>query len=1091
MKLAAFLLITALHVGAKGLPQEKITLSEKNASLPYILQQINKQTGYQYFFVEQWASEANKIDIDVSNASLETVLKICFKNQPFTYEIVRRTIVIKKKVDKEKAILPPPLPLYIDIHGRAFDETEKPIAGVTVTVKNTKRATSTNEEGEFSLTTVNADAKLEFTGANIETAELLVNGQTEHTIKLIKKVNGLDEVQVIAYGTTTQRLNTGNVSTVKASDIEKQPVNNPLLALQGRVPGLDISMLNSLPGGVLKILIRGQNSISHASDPLFIIDGVPYISQTLTGVDGGYISGDGRTGNPFSFINPADIESIDVLKDADATAIYGSRGANGVILVTTKKGKSGQTRINANVQSGWGKVSRMLKLLDRRQYLDMRYEAFKNDHASPNPNSDYDLTAWDTTRSTDWRKALIGGTSKYTDIQFSISGGNSNTQYLIASGYHKETTVFPGDFNDQKSSVHVNINSSSPDKRFKVSFSGLYSADNNKLGAFNFTLFATQLPPDAPVLLNPDGSLNWAPNAFGKSTWPNRNPLAGVASKYYTRTNNLVANGNLSYELLPRLEIKSSFGYTNMQTNQLQTVPFVSLDPSTLATSQRSSDFGNNNVQSWIIEPQITYLFDMGKSRVNLLAGTTISQNSNNGQVLTANGFSSDLLMEDIKSATSIIPIFSTISSSKYNAGFARINYNYDDRYLLNLTARRDGSSRFGPANRFHDFWAVGAGWIFSKEDFVEDRFHFLSYGKLRGSYGSTGNDQVGDYSYLDLYSTVAGIGVPYQGANGITPNTIFNPNLAWEETRKLEVGLELGFLKDKIVLVNSFYRNRSSNQLLAYALPAITGFTSIQRNLPALVQNMGLEFELRTVNINHKKFRWTSSFNISLNRNVLLSVGKGNSANLMRSVGHPLGGQFVYHFLGVEPISGVDQFSDSHGHPTYNPNINTDQTVYRDLTKKYYGGLQNTFTYKSFQLDVLFQFVKQPGITYLYSAIPGAEGVNQPITVLDHWKNPGDIRPLQRLSQNYDLVTMTGFAQFSDQSYGDASFIRLKNLSLSCQLPKIGKQKPLFQNARVYLQAQNLFILTKYKGSDPETQSSANSLPPLRMIAMGLQVTL
>jgi TonB-linked SusC/RagA family outer membrane protein len=1095
MKITAVLLFSAcLGAHATGHTQS-ITIAEKNAPLEKVLNQIHVQSGYQFIYTVDVIQNAKPITISVRNAGLEEVLKLCFKEQLLTYSIVEKVIVIKAKPAAPKSDNPPqdePLP-PVDINGRVVNENGEPVVA-SILVKGTNKGVTSNDNGDFALKGVDANAVLVISGIGIETFEVKVNGRTSIVLNAKTKIRNIEEVIVKkGYYDEKKGTTTGNVGTVTAKDIDKEPINNPLLALQGRVSGIEIQQMSGLAGAPLRVRIRGYNSIQLGTDPLYIIDGVPYTSQTLYGADnGGTIMGDGRTGNPFSFINPADIESIDVLKDADATAIYGSRGANGVVLITTKSGKpGGQLKVDVNVQSGWGKVARRMKLLDTRQYLDMRYEAFKNDGAVPNPNADYDLTLWDTTRNTDWQKELIGGTARYNDAQVSVSGGNINTQYLIGMGYHKENTVFPGDFNDQKASVHMKISSSSLNKKFKVSFSGIYTVDNDKLGAFDLTTTALVLAPDAPAMYNSDGTLNWAPNASGVSTWtPYLNPAANLFSKFQSRTNNLVGNGTLGYELVPGLEIKSSFGYTNMQTSQYDAYPFAALDPSTWAVRQRSATFTNNNIQSWIIEPQVSYSTNIAKGKLSVLAGTTISQNKNNGQTLFASGFSSDLLMESLNAATSIVAgSLNTISINKYNAGFGRLNYNWQDKYLLNLAGRRDGSSRFGPASQFHNFWSVSTGWIFSKEGFIQRGLPFISFGKLRASYGTTGSDGVGDYSFLDLYNNILGIGVPYQGVAGIMPYSIYTPDLAWEETRKLEAGIELGFLKDRINLSASFYRNRSSNQLMDYPLAAITGFTSIRKNLDALLQNSGWEFELKTVNSNSKNFTWSSSFNLSINRNKLISVTPGVSARYQDLVGHSVRGFFVYHFLRVDPITGIDQFTDVNGKATFNPNFSTDFKTLVDNITKFFGGFQNSLSYKELQLDFLFQFVKTPQqAVYLYYANPGHLGFNQPASILDRWQKPGDVSSNQQFSQNSRLNDALSNARNSDQSYGDASYIRLKNVSLSWQLPRQWRKDMHLQNARVYIQGQNLLTITRYIGLDPE---SYNGLPPLRVITVGVQMGL
>lgn len=1103
LKITAFiLLVCSLQLSAKTSAQEPITVKAKGASLASVLKEVQRQTGYNFFLSEETIKNSKPIDIDVERATLKQVLDICFKNQPFTYSINENIITIipkkKEKLNEEptNSTLPP-----IDIEGRVVDKDGSALEGATIQVKGTNRSTVTNSKGEFFLKDINENAVLIITNIGYKTTTINLNGRTSVNIALLTQVATMDEIQVIGYGQTTKRFNTGNVSTIKAADIQKQPVNNPLLALEGRVPGMFITQATGQPGSAVTVQIRGQNSISNGNDPLYIIDGVPYTSQnflpsltTVLGSSNTTSGGQFTSGSPFSYLNPADIESIDILKDADATAIYGTRGANGVVLITTKKGKSGQTRTDFNVQNGWGKVAHKMKLLNLRQYLDMRYEAFKNDGAVPNPNADYDLTLWDTTRVTDWQRELIGGTAKYIDIQGAISGGNANTQFFIGTGYHKETTVFPGNFNDQKGSVNFNINNVSSNQKFKVQLTGLYLIDNNHLSGYDLTQQALQLAPDAPAMYNSDGSINWATNSSGVSTWNNYNPAAMLLLKYKNRTDNLVSNAVLSYNLLPGLDIKSSFGYTNTETHEIQTIPLSFQAPSVRPYVQRRASFSENNSNSWIIEPQISFNRKLAAGMISLVAGASIQQNTSNGQILDASGFNSDLLLQDIRSATVITPVSTVNAIYKYNAGFGRLNYTWQDKYIFDLTVRRDGSSRFGPAKQFHNFGAAGFAWIFSKEEFIKRSLPFLSFGKLRGSFGSTGSDQVGDYTFMDLYAPVS-VGVPYQGAIGSTPNKIFTPDLSWEETKKIEVGLEVGFLQDRILLSTSFYHHRSTNQLAGYLLPSIAGFTTVQKNLPALVQNKGWEFDLRTTNIKYKNFQWTSSINLTMNRNALISGANGLSAYYQAKIGYPLTSRFVYRFLGVDPLTGQYQVADSHGNPTLSPNPSTDATVLVDINPKFYGGFQNSISYKGFQLDFLFQFKNQPkALNYFYgSHIPGSFtgsfGGNQSVNVLNHWQQPGDVKPIQRYSQNLSTYPSYSNAQQSDQVYSDASFFRLKNLSLSWQLPMTWKKKLHLQNMRLYAQGQNLWTVTSFYGLDPASPGST-LLPPLRVITGGIQVT-
>jgi len=1103
MNLTVILVVAAcLQVSARGYSQKMITLSEKNAPLETVFKDIRKQTGYTFFCKYEWLQQARKVDIEVKNVPLEEVLNICFKDQPLTYTIIKQTIIVKQKQEQLPADKDLPPSTYINVHGRVLDEAGKPLVAVTVTVKGTKIATSTDENGEFTLNNTDKNATLIFSSVNMVPFEVRVNGRVDLLVNLKAKTSQLDEVQIIAYGTTTERLSTGDVTTVKAADIEKQPVSNPLLALEGRVPGLFIAQTTGFAGSAVSVSIQGQNSIASGNDPLYVIDGVPYTSQllpTLNGVQGG---GLGYSPSPLNFINPTDIESISVLKDADATSIYGSRAANGAILITTKKGKAGQTKFDFNLQNGWGKVTRKLDLLNTRQYLQMRHEAFYNDSiANPSANiqpgpGDYDINGtWDTTRYTDWQKALIGGTAQYTNLSTTISGGNTGTQYLVGGTYHRETNVFPGDFSDLKGSLHFNINNVSSNQKFKLQLTGSYLVDNNKLPNHDLTSDAITLAPNAPALYKTDGSLNWEPDTNGNSTWSN--PLSYLNIKGTIKTNNLISNAVISYQLLPGLEIKSSLGYTNLQTNETIIHPVTSVAPENRSSFPRYSLFANSNINSWIIEPQATFKKAIGNGRLEAMVGMTIEQNNSLGQKSTAIGFNSDLLLGDIGSAASVQAHTTAASIYKYNAAFGRLSYNWDDKYLLSLTGRRDGSSRFGAANQFHNFGSIAGAWIFSREDLFLKNLSFISYGKLRASYGTTGNDQISDYQFLSLYSSTY-VSTPYQGATGLQPNGLTNPYLQWEETKKSALGLDLGILKDRLLLTANYFINRSSNQLLLYTLPVITGFGSIVRNFPATVQNSGWELILSSTNVKTRDFSWSTHINLTLPRNKLIAFPNISNSYYASAyvVGQPITIQKVFHLVGVNDTTGIYQFADSKGNPTYNPSLGTDNTVIVNTAPKFYGGFQNSFTYKGFQLDVFFQFVKQVAHNYYFGNFPGyfsssPNSGNQPTTVLGRWQKSGDVRSIQRY--NSDLSISNEFVTawyFSDAAYSDASYIRLKNLSLSWQLPESWRKKAMLQNARLYIQGQNLLTITRYIGIDPETQSSS-TLPPLKILTLGIQLTL
>jgi TonB-linked SusC/RagA family outer membrane protein len=1103
MRLTTIILIASLlQVSASTLAQ-KISLSKTNASLRTVLREIRTQTGYNFVLTQELLEKSNPVTIKVKDQELENVLKQIFEKQQLTFLIDSKTILVKPK---ESSFLERVADRWaaIDVHGRVVDQEGKPLPGATVKIKSTGRTVSTNVNGRFELKGVEEGAVLVVSFIGYVGKEVVAKRDMGDVV-LEASDSKLDEVQVIAYGQTSKRLTTGNIGGIKAKDIETQPVTNPLLALQGRTPGVFINQNTGYAGGGVTVRIQGQNSINYGNDPFYVVDGVPYASQMLpsrssilntSGVSQGLVSETG-SGNPLNFLNPADIESIEVLKDADATAIYGSRAANGAILITTKKGKTGQTKVDFTLQNGIGKLGRKMKLLNTQQYLEMRKEAYTNDGLpipTPSSNKDfsnYDLTVFDQNRYTDWQKELLGGTADYTDAQLSVSGGTANTTFRINSGYHRQTTVLPTNFVDKKISLGVSVDNTSSNNRFKLAFSGNFQNDNNRLPNSDITQQVLTLPPNAPTLRNADGTINWnriETNPLTRdsiSTWTN--PLSYFENIYQIKTSNLVSNLNLSYLLTKGLILKASLGYTDLITNEVLTFPLTRVAPEQRLSNIRAGFYSDSRAKSWIIEPQLHYIIDIAGGQALFLLGTTFQENTNDLKAIRGTGFNSDEVIENFQAASSVVAAGSIQSRYKYNAIFGRFNYNWQEKYILNLTARRDGSSRFGSANQFQNFGAAGAAWLFSKEEFLKDNLTFISFGKLRGSYGTTGSDQIGNYTYLNLYSNISPP-APYQGFTGLTPSGLPNPYLQWELTKKLQGGIDLGFMRDRILFSVNYYRNRSSNQLLEYSLPSQTGFVGILQNFPAKIENKGWEFTLNTTNLLKKIFTWTSSLNFTVSRNKLLEFPNLETSSYASRliIGKPIGIQKKYAFEGVNPETGVNEYRTLDGKVVTSPTGN-DLYVPIDWTPRFYGGFQNSFNYKSFSLDFLFQFVKLNGQGFATGfGTPLGSKMNQPIQVLARWQKSGD----QTIIPKFSTTQFDFYNGVSTITNGDASYIRLKNISFSYNLPTQWTKSIHLDRCRVFAQGQNLLTFTKYVGLDPETPGNV-TMPPLRVITFGLQVTL
>lgn len=950
-----------------------------------------------------------------------------------------------------------------------------PLGGVNILVKNTSRGTQSDVDGRYRITANNNDTLL-FSYVGFKTQEIVVSSNSILNVLMQPDATSLDQVVINAgYYKVSDKEKTGSIARVTAKEIENQPVDNALASLEGRVPGLNISQQTGLAGGGYIVNIRGQNSIVAGNDPLYVIDGIPYNSSSMSSrdVSGGILPGGEQS--PLSLINPSNIASIEVLKDADATAIYGSRGANGVILITTKKGKIGKTKLDIKATTGVGHVSSGLKLLNTPQYLEMRREAFANDGITEYPANAYDVNGtWDMDRYTDWQKELLGGTAWLHSWEATVSGGGENSNFLFSGGHNSQTTVFPGDSEYNRTTVNTQYGYQSTDGKFHLNFSAGYAIESNKLPGGDLTIQAINLPPDAPALYNENGELNWENSTFN-------NPLAVLNTDYETQRHSLVSSAQISYRLFKNFNIKANLGYQDARNDEFQTTPNTIYDPAYGLDSRYSSIYTTKGTRSsWVVEPQVDWNKEIGNSKIQFLVGATFQDEEAYQLLQYADGFPSNNLLQNLAAASYRQILNDSKTEYKYEAIYGRINYNLRHKYIINLTARRDGSSRFGPGNKFANFGAIGANWIFSEEPFLKNEI--LSFGKIRASYGTTGNDKIGDYQYLDTYTVT---GNPYNGTIGLAPTQLFNPDFGWEVNKKAEVALELALFDNRIQLESSFFYNTSSNQLVGIKLPATTGFDIVQSNLDAKVENKGWELAITTTNIKGSKLQWNTSFNITVPKNKLLAfpgLEQSTYANQF-VIGQPLGIRKLFKYKGVDPQTGLYQFEDFNKDGVID--APDDKRYIADLSPKYYGGLQNNVRFGNWQLDFLFQFTKQKGINYWANGATPGIMVNQPVEVLDRWQQPGDDPTIQAFTSGNNPEATAAFYNFtqSDRAISDASFIRLKNVMLSYTLP--------FEKAtyKFFFSGQNLATITNFKGVDPEQPSLF--LPPLKWWSGGVQISL
>ncbi len=1012
------------------------------------------------------------------------------------------------------------------LKGKVIDERSQGIPGVSVLEKGTSNGTVTGTDGSYSLELKNADAIVVFSYIGYTTEEIQVNNKTEINIKLVPDLQTLGEVVVVGYGEQQKKDLTGSISTVNSKDIQKVQVSSVDQALQGQVAGVQISTTSGAPGGGVNVLIRGVSSITGGVQPLFVIDGYPI---TNTGV-----------GNPLNTINPADIESVDVLKDASATAIYGSRGSNGVIIITTKKGKSGAPRIEFNSYVGFQEVSHRLKLMDAQQFasfvVDARNAGYLDnfpggsieDDNTKRPGVNYDISDKfrdpASLQTTDWQDAIFRR-ALISNYQLSASGGTDNIRYSVSGNYFNQQGVII-ESGLKRYNARVNIDGKLSDKwSFGVSMLPSFVSQRRvraaghvgELGIINSALASD---PSLPVY-NEDGSyastvLPTEGNAQVQNPVKIAKELKMPASQF-----RLLSNAYLEFEIISGLKLRSSFGA------DLNYFKNSTWNPSTLSsgglTGLASAADTTTESHNWLSETTLTYKKTLGTEHTfNVVGGFTAQKDIFNSVSVIAGTFSDDLVPNingGIVNAGS-----QNITANTLLSVLARANYSFRDKYLLTATIRSDGSSRFGKNNRWGAFPSASIGWRISEENFMQN-IPFINDLKIRASYGSTGNNAIGNYRAISQLSTTNYV-IGNTVVNGFSPSSFANDDLSWEHQTQLDIGLDLSLFNSRVTFTGDVYDKRNKDMLFSIQTPAATGFTNAIVNLGE-VQNKGIELGVSSRNL-VGSFTWSTNANISLNKNKVLAMnaenarifgatgGRGNSN--VTQVGSPIGVFYGRKWLGVfqtddeaaqytaQPFAkaGDLKFKDVNEDGKIDDN---DREIIGNPNPKYFFGFNNSFSFKGFSLDININGqVGQDVYAPLFAA--NNSGVHNNLEFIHEarWRsaeNPGssDYGPgtgsygrAIRGGKNNNTV-------YSSRDIYDASYLRIRTVSLGYSLPASFIEKLRLKGASVYLSATNLFTFTSYPFYDPEVGNAGASqtalgvdwgtYPMNRTVTMGVNITL
>jgi TonB-linked SusC/RagA family outer membrane protein len=964
------------------------------------------------------------------------------------------------------ALCPGQLLAQTIVTGRVYDAENHPVSGASVTVKGTKKGASTEANGEFTLKGVTSDAILLITSQGYEDETVELKGQTSISIVLKRRVGKLDDVIVVGYGTQRRAATTGSIASVKAAEITQTPVTNVAQGLQARVSGIQITQNNAAPGGNISVRIRGTNSINGSSEPLYIIDGIQ-ISN------GGSVTDP----SPLSTINPNDIESVEILKDASATAIYGARGANGVIIITTKRGKNGPSRVQLETYQGFQEVTRKISMLNAGQFAKLENDVY-NSPIYSNPDS--------LGKGINWQD-LIFRKAQIQNYQVSVSGGSEKTQFSLSGNYFNQDGIIIHS-NFKRYSLRLSLDHRISD-RFRVGTTilGSNTINNNIPTGVNsidgpvVTQSIVGAAMGAPPTLQPykaDGTLYPFSDQFNGRYREVTNPLGLAAVLNQNTIRRTLANVYLEAKIIEGLTYRASFNADLSGTLNDYYSPIYILGAVERNANSGSAVKGNVNTTGLLHESILTYLRNFGDHSVKVTLVGATQKGLYNGNSISASGFPNDATTNEALGLAVNRTVSSSRNKDRLDSYLARVNYGFKNRYFLDLTARRDGASKFGENNKYGFFPAASAAWRIIEESWMKGQNLFSDL-KLRASYGITGNAAAIDpYQSLALVASGSNYQFNHVYTVGISPTGIANKDLKWERSTQTDVGLDIGVFNNRLTLVADYYSKRTNDLLFIKNLPLSSGYGSVTGNF-ASVENKGFEFAFNT-RILEGAFKWDLSGNISFNRNKLVGLTGSlqeyvvNPYVVLR-VGQPLGVFKTYVFNGIYqtgetilPGSG----SRTGGVKVADVNkdgqiTGDDQRITGNANPKYIFGASTNLSYKNFDLSAFISGVQGNQIynlsRYTFENALGQRNVLAGLA--NRWSatNP---------SNEYASGFQGGRLPVSDRFVENGSFVRLKNVTLGYTLPAFKGISRL----RVYVSGNNLATITKYSGFDPEVNSFGGS---------------
>ncbi len=1123
MRLSAFFLflfISQVWADTGYAQQTKLTMKMDNAKVIDVLDAIENNSEFYFLFNQKLVDVERKVDVDANNKTIDKILTDLFAETGVHHQVKDRLIILttEKTVFNEEMVVQQ----QKTISGAVTDEAGQPLPGVTVVIKGTTNGTVTNMDGNFTISNVPENATLKFSFVGMLSQEIEVGSQITINITMASDAIGIEEVVAVGYGTQSKESVSTAIATVKADKLENLPLSNVTQALVGQTSGIWLQQSNGEPGSAPNIRIRGNGSITSGNNPLFVVDGFP------------------MTAGEFNAISPNDIESVDILKDAASAAIYGSKAGNGVILVTTKKGKAGKTKFTFNSIVGFDEVSKKVEVLNAEQYVNMATESLNNQGKS--------IPEWLTNSSlweeNDWQDVIFRK-AQVQNYQLGASGGNENIRFNLSLGYLDQQGILESTYMKRynfKADIAAKLN-----KYLSVgcNFLGSYTEKrtqepmgvNTQSGVGGVMAVALSTPPIIPIWRdNGDYFIAFQDDKAKQVFNPNlSNPLNKLdANKAYDKLYRPSVSAYIELKPMKGLQIRTSLLNSIITArNEMYIEPFLAKggtntgNISTPDLTQIRASRGSSVYHSLYWSNTATYNFSLIDHNFTALIGYDVSiQNSFSTYVTQRTDEDNPVAFDNaiIKNVQGSILKNGSSESSKYtfDGAFGRLNYDYKGKYLITASIRRDRSSRFGPDNRSGVFSSVSGGWNITKEDWNFPGF--LSLLKIRASYGVTGNDQVGEnYPWISTLNKDTYVFGANNASNQVVtylPSGFTNTNLGWEKNKQTDVGLDLGLLNNRLSFIIDAYE-RNSNTIFSTAIPSINGKANSAIQNVGNIRNRGFELMVNSKNLTNA-FKWNTNFNISFNKNVITELSSiqnqlpnawaGQWGNVIRNIeGRPMGDFYMYVVEGTfnneEDLEKYakfgTQFIGDLRYKDYNKDgkiTPDDMELVGNYQPNFYYGFENTFSYKGFDLSILLNgsyggeivFALERGLAL------GRARENNLISALGRWKSESE--PGSGYYHKAGTKALGSNIQASDRYLYDASFLRIRNLTFGYNIPAAVTKKYGIQNLRFFLVAQNLYTFTKYPGYNPEANKYGDnairngvdegSYPLARNFSLGINVS-